>query len=419
MADKKAPSADLGRTLDALLAHAPDRKTWTALTALLDRLPAARLAAAMKKASPVIEGWPLGLRSMPQGWWQSIVRGKPDARASLARRRTLLRADAEGDPSLGTYALQVDASPDLTTFVTADAASWPDQGGDIVLRDGLGGNARQVLLAGSALRGDAHALCYSPDGRWIAAATVDASRRGSVRLWSASTGALVWTQELDPRSPERALRFDDEPVIDDEGPNERVALAFSPDGKQLWSASLRLGRLRCWDVATGATRGELPDEPLVAAIAISPNGHLLATGSEAGWLRVWDLRDETLVAETRVSDKALRAVVFTADSKKVASAGRSLDLWKLDVETLVKKRSYPLAARGDAISGAFSMVALPKGVIRAATIVHGGVALRDFPRGKARKIKLESGIESIRLSADGSRLLAASTRRVRLFWLRA
>src|SRR5262245_57137087 len=33
MAEKKAPPADLGRTLDALVAHAPDRTTWKAITA--------------------------------------------------------------------------------------------------------------------------------------------------------------------------------------------------------------------------------------------------------------------------------------------------------------------------------------------------------------------------------------------------
>jgi hypothetical protein len=417
MADKKAPSADPGRTLDALLAHAPDRKTWSALTALLDGLPAARLPAALKKVTAVVARWPLGLRSMPQGWWASTLAGKAEARAALARRRTLWSAGKDGDPSLGTYALQVDASPDLSTFVTADAAAFPDRGGDLVLREGLTGQPRAVLLAGGASRSEVHALAYSPDGRFIAAAPITAGTRGSVRLWDAHSGALLWSQELDPRSPERALRFDDEPVVDDEGPAESVSLAFSPSGKQLWSASRRLGRLRCWDVATGASHAELPDEPAVATIAISPNGHLLATGSETGWLRVWDLRDETLVAETRASEKPLRAVTFSANSRKVASAGRSLDLFKLDVETLVKLRSRPLAARGDAIAGAFSLVALPTGAIRSATIVHGGVVVRDLPGRAVRRIKLGSGLESIRLSRDGARLLAANTQRVRLFWL--
>jgi hypothetical protein len=40
MVEKKAPRADLGRTLEALVAHAPDRTTWKAITAELDRIPA-------------------------------------------------------------------------------------------------------------------------------------------------------------------------------------------------------------------------------------------------------------------------------------------------------------------------------------------------------------------------------------------
>jgi WD40 repeat protein len=425
MADKKAPRADRGQSLDALLAHAsetPNRKTWEELTALLDQVPAARLPAALKKAEAATRRWPLHLRSMPRRWWASIASGKSEPRAALARRYTL-RAARDGedeDLHLGTYALQVEMSPDRAAFVTADAGDVHHGGGDVVLWDARTGKKRAMLVSGREDHTEPHTLCMSPDGRWIAAAPIEAMMRGSVRLWDAKTGALVWRQELDPRGAERELRYDDEPVVDedDDGTPERVALCFSPDGKRLWSASRRMGRLRCWDVATGASRGELPDEDGALSIALSPNGHLLATGSDAGWLRVWDLRDESLLAETRASDKGLWAVVFSSDGKKLASAGRELVLWKLDVETLRKQESHPLPVRGDAIAGAFSLVARPRGAIRAAVIVHGGVIVRDLPGRKTHKIKLESGLESIRLSRDGGELCAASTRRVRLFWLR-
>src|SRR6185295_15697028 len=124
--------------------------------------------------------------------------------------------------------------------------------------------------------------------------------RGSLRLWNASNGALVWMQELAPRKMGAAGLDEGEGAVDEEGASEMIALDFTPDGKRIWSASRRLGRLRSWDVATGASRSELPDEAGVTALRVSPKGHLLATGSETGWLRVWDLRDESLFAERKV-----------------------------------------------------------------------------------------------------------------------
>jgi hypothetical protein len=417
MADKKAPPADLGRRLEALVAHAPDRTTWKAITAELDRVPASRLAAIVKKAGAALRGWPLGLRSMPQRWWDALTTGKDEPRAALARRRTLWASSDDDEHLLSTYALQVDVSPDLSTFVTADAAEWHHDGGDIVLWDSRTGVPRKVLLSGRDYQGEPFSLLYSPDGRWIAAAPVEARARGSLRLWDAASGELVWTQDLAPKKRGAGGPDDDEGAADDERATEMIALDFTPDNKRIWSASRRLGRLRSWDVATGATRSELPDEAGVTAIRVSPKGHLLATGSETGWLRVWDLRDESLLAERKVGEKPIWSVVFSADGKRVASAGRTLDLWTLDLEELVKTESHPLAARGDAIAGAFSLVALRGGVIRAAAIVHGGAIVRDLPGRKIHKIKLETGLESIRLSRDGRRLAAGNTRRVRLFWL--
>src|SRR6185369_4841115 len=97
MTDRKAAPAGLERTLDALLAHAPDRTTWRAIAALLDRVPASRLPAIMKKAGAALARWPLGLRDMPQRWWDALSLGKPEPRAALARRRTLWAGSDEDD----------------------------------------------------------------------------------------------------------------------------------------------------------------------------------------------------------------------------------------------------------------------------------------------------------------------------------
>ena len=67
-----------------------------------------------------------------------------------------------------------------------------------------------------------------------------------------------------------------------------MAVAFSPDGRRLASGSLE-GTVKVWDVATGQLLRTLTGHTSgVTSVAFSPDGRRLASSSLGGVIKVWD-----------------------------------------------------------------------------------------------------------------------------------
>ncbi|MEO8311232.1 MAG: TIR domain-containing protein [Caldimonas sp.] len=133
--------------------------------------------------------------------------------------------------------------------------------------------------------------------------------------------------------------------------------AFSPDGALIASGS-EDGKIVVWDARTRQPVGPAlagHGKP-IASIAFSPDGKLLASGSDDQTIVLWDLERRQPLDPPLTGHKAgVASVAFSPDGKTLASAGRwdkTLMLW--DVASR-KPLGAPIAAdRVDVSTVAFS-----------------------------------------------------------------
>jgi WD40 repeat protein len=193
--------------------------------------------------------------------------------------------------------------------------------------------------------GDAHDLFFTPDGKTLV--TVDHTD-ATTRFWNVATGKL-----------ERSFRVVREGEL---GPLHIVWHSrLSPDGKVLavtYQADQGRGRrfypeflVRLWDTTTGKELHNLNGHRnYVEAIAFSPDGKFLVTGSDElkefaqkelklpmDQVFIWDVETGKSVARLPTGGTA---AAFSADGKtlSVATESGTIQLW--DVETWKPKGEF-------------------------------------------------------------------------------
>jgi WD40 repeat protein len=85
-----------------------------------------------------------------------------------------------------------------------------------------------------------------------------------------------------------------------------------------------------WNLTTGALRRALATEQnVVAGVALSADGTMLATGAHQGSVRIWDTRSWRLIRELRAHLDGVHGVAFSPDGKRLASGSSGQEAVKI------------------------------------------------------------------------------------------
>ena len=95
------------------------------------------------------------------------------------------------------------------------------------------------------------------------------------------------------------------------------ALAFSPDGRALASAS-RDGSLRLHDVATGVLSATCPVGEPLTAVAFAPSGNEVWVGTASGWVKALSLPGCVPGDQVRHGSEEVRALAVAPDGRLFA-----------------------------------------------------------------------------------------------------
>ena len=240
-----------------------------------------------------------------------------------------------------------------------------DEGGRVHLCDRSSGRVRVLSPDDLDRRRDVVHVSFSADGTLLATtAHGNSGGQQPMFLWDVKSGRRLGAMPSSQHAGWPIFAPDGRSLMVDFGRSPRIwhfnplpeppssfghkaeawAVAYSPEGKILATGSDDTDErqtIKLWDPATGQlVRGWDGGEGTVSSLAFSPDGRMLATGHlvDQGSVKLWDVSTGRLLHALRGHKDMVRSVAFTPDGRTLASAGgrsgkagedRTIRLWDI------------------------------------------------------------------------------------------
>ncbi len=226
------------------------------------------------------------------------------------------------------------------------------------------------------------------------------------RVALAGSGWSITIHDLAGRSPPQTLRGHQRGLMNP------GLLAFSPDGRNLLSASggLLQPRGACefflWDLATGNQTPLVGHSNWLWAVAYSRDGRWLGSACQDGTVGLWDAAARTNLAWLRGHRGPAYAAAFAADSQSLFTGGEDGTVRRWDVATR-REVGPPLEHE----MNVWQLAVAPNGKLLATACTDQYLRLWDLERAPSRERKLRYSLVECPRSpvfSTDSRLLAFS-----------
>ena len=189
------------------------------------------------------------------------------------------------------------------------------------------------------------------------------------------------------------------------------ALAYTPDGKRIVTGSFG-GDVRVWDASSGKALEVLSARPgRVFAVDVSSDGARIGAADWTGDVRLWGTAEQRLLASFVESDASVTGFDFSPDGKRVACTSTDGVLRVIDVET------GQVLVRGEDLQGTSLFVAFsPDG--ESLVVAGRDLLLIDANDGSLvrRWSKLGSPVGALAWSPDGTHVAVGMAARTILLY---
>ena len=154
-----------------------------------------------------------------------------------------------------------------------------------------------------------NSIAFSPDGQMLISGGDDYA----FKLWDVPRKRHIATLDH----------------INNRSRSQVKAVDFSPNRQLLATAGFDV---KLWDIPTRRELHTLEHGRWVLAVAFSPDGRMLATGDESGYVNIWDVQTQQIIVQLDGDLTAVYTLMFSPDGKILASGGYEgkIELWKVE-----------------------------------------------------------------------------------------